>query len=93
MQSSPVLHKVEKFLINTVGSLIMARFAEIYVRENWRCSLHRLDRVALFFSSKSWFTQVGIKVEIKYLSLKGREGFQRCPKLAQIEKSIYRLKI
>jgi hypothetical protein len=56
----------------TVGGLIMARFAEIHVWENWRCSLHRLDRVEWFFLSTSWDTYVGTKVEIKYLSLKGR---------------------
>jgi hypothetical protein len=57
---------------STVGGLIMARFAEIHVWENWRCSLHRLDRVEWFFSSTSWDTYVDVKVEINNLSLKGR---------------------
>ncbi len=50
----------------------MAHLAEIHVWENWRCSLHGVDRVEWFFPSTSWDTYVGTKVEIKYLSLKGR---------------------
>ncbi len=69
---SPLQPSVPCASLCTVGGLIMARFAKIYGWENWRCSLHRLDRVEWFFSSTSWDTCIGTKVEIKCLSLKGR---------------------